>query len=193
VKPSGLTYKAFAEKGYLEGEVVYGKHVSSGFKTPSGKVELALSQADKYKLPVLPRSGGLQEESDSEYPLVLTSAKSRYYLHSSYRWVERLRKQRPHPKTEIHPDTAADYGIQEGDEVVIETRCGEITQVAHLTESIHPRVINAAYGWWFPEGTAESQYDWQKSNFNILTSMEKLGNEFGTPNLKGISCRIRRK
>jgi anaerobic selenocysteine-containing dehydrogenase len=193
VKPSGLTYKAFADKGYLEGEVVYEKHVSSGFKTPSGKVELALSQAEKYKLPALPRFGGPQEESDPEYPLVLTSSKSRYYLHSSYRWVDRLRKQRPHPKTEIHPDTAADHGIQEGDEVIIETRCGAITQVAHLTETIHPSVINAAYGWWFPEGTAESQYDWQKSNFNMLTSMEKLGKAFGTPNLKGIGCKIRKK
>ncbi|KKK55975.1 hypothetical protein LCGC14_3069180, partial [marine sediment metagenome] len=127
------------------------------------------------------------------YPLVLTSSKSRYYLHSSYRWIERLRKHRPHPKTEIHPETAATYGIQEGDEVIIETERGEIVQTAHLTERMHPKVINAAYGWWFPEGGAESQYDWEKSNFNILTSMEKLGKEFGTPNLKGIGCSIRRK
>ncbi len=76
--------------------------------------------------------------------------------------------------------------------MVIETSRGEITQVAHLTEKVHPKVVNAAYGWWFPEGKAESQYDWEKSNFNILTSMEKVGKEFGTPNLKGIGCRIRK-
>ncbi len=192
LKPSGLSYEAFADKGYLEGENQFQKYVSSGFKTPTGKVELVMSQADKYALPALPRFVGPPEQSDPAYPLVLTSCKSRYYLHSSYRWLDRLRKQRPHPKTEIHPETAAEYGIQEGDEMVIETSRGEITQVAHLTEKVHPKVVNAAYGWWFPEGKAESQYDWEKSNFNILTSMEKVGKEFGTPNLKGIGCRIRK-
>jgi anaerobic selenocysteine-containing dehydrogenase len=193
VKPSGLRYKEFAVKGYLEGEHRFKKYVPSGFKTSSGKVELVLSQAEKFRLSSLPRFVGPLEESDPDYPLVLTSSKSRYFLHSSYRWLERLRKQRPHPKTEMHPETAAAYGIQEGDEVVIETKTGKITQVAHLTEKVHPKVINAAYGWWFPEGTAESQYDWKKSNFNILTSMEKLGKEFGTPNLKGIGCKISKK
>ena len=62
-----------------------------------------------------------------------------------------------------------------------------------MTDTMHPKVINASYGWWFPEGTPESQYDWERSNFNILTSMEKVGKEFGTPNLKGIGCRIRRE
>ena len=42
------------------------------------------------------------------------------------------------------------------------------------------------------EGKAESQYGWE-SNFNMLTSTEKLGKEFGTPNLKGLACRIKRK
>jgi anaerobic selenocysteine-containing dehydrogenase len=65
--------------------------------------------------------------------------------------------------------------------------------MAHVTDTIHPKVINASYGWWFPEAQAESQFDWKTANFNILTSMETLGKEFGTPNLKGIACRIRRK
>jgi anaerobic selenocysteine-containing dehydrogenase len=107
--------------------------------------------------------------------------------------LERLREKRPHPKVEIHSETAAQYGIKQGDEVIITTRHGEITQVAHLTDAIHPQVINAAYGWWFPEGKPESQFDWKTSNFNMLTSMETLGKEFGTPNLKGIGCSIRRK
>jgi len=104
-----------------------------------------------------------------------------------------LRKLSPHPQTEIHPETAAKYNIREGDEVVIETKMGEIVQIAHLSDDIHSKVLNVSYGWWFPEGEAESQYEWGKSNLNMLTSTEKLGKEFGTPNLKGIGCRIRRK
>jgi anaerobic selenocysteine-containing dehydrogenase len=193
LRPSGLSYKEFADQGYLKGPDQFKKYISSGFETPTGKVELSLTQAEKFNLPPLPRFTGLPEEDDPEYPLVLTSSKSRYYLHSSYRWIKRLRDKRPDPKAEIHPETAEKYGIQDGEEVIIETKGGEITQIAHVTDAIHPRVINAAYGWWFPEGNPESQYDWQTANFNILTSMEKLGKEFGTPNLKGIGCRIRRK
>jgi anaerobic selenocysteine-containing dehydrogenase len=193
LKPGGISYPEFVDQGYLKGAEQFQKYQSSGFKTPSGKVELSLSQADKFNLPALPQFTGLPEKEDPDFPLVLTSSKSRYYLHSSYRWLKQLRDKRPHPKVEIHSKTAQKYGIKPGDPVIIETRRGAITQIAHVTDAIHPQVINAAYGWWFPEAPPESQFDWQTSNFNILTSMETLGQAFGTPNLKGIGCRIRRQ
>jgi anaerobic selenocysteine-containing dehydrogenase len=192
LQPAGLTFTELAERGYLKGPDSFKKYLDKGFRTPSGKVELELSQAEKFNLPSLPLFDGLPEEEDPDYPLVLTSSKSQYYLHSSYRWVQRLRQRRPHPRAEIHPETAEKYGIEEGDEVVIENRFGEITQVAHITDTVEKRVVNASYGWWFPEAGIESLFDWKKSNFNILTSAEVLGKEFGTPNLKGIACRIAR-
>jgi len=191
LKPSGLTYRDFVEKGYLKGEDRFLKYLEGGFKTPTGKVELVLTQAEKFGLPALPLFSGFPEDEDPDYPLVLTSCKSRYYLHSSYRWVERLRNHRPHPITEIHPETGEKYGILDGDKVIVETRNGSMVQVAHLTETIHPRVINSAYGWWFPEDSPQTLFGWEKSNFNILTSVEKLGKAFGTPNLKGVGCRIK--
>ncbi|MBU2499262.1 MAG: molybdopterin-dependent oxidoreductase, partial [Proteobacteria bacterium] len=145
LRPSGLSYSRFVEKGYLKGPDRFRKYLSGGFKTPAGKVELFLTRAEKFKLPPLPRFSGLPEEDDPEYPLVLTSCKSRVYLHSSYRWIERLRRSRPDPKTEIHPETAATYGIREGDEILVETRAGGMTQVAHLTDRVHPRVIYSDY------------------------------------------------
>ncbi len=190
VKPAGLTYSQFVEKGYLKGPDRFKLYEEKGFRTPTGKVELRLSTAEKFRLKPLPEFSGLPEDDDPEYPLLLTSSKSRYYLHSSYRWVEKLRKMRPHPKVEIHPETAGKYGIKDGDEVVIETRNGKIMQVANLTDTVDPRIINASHGWWFPEESPESQYGWEKSNLNMLTSTEKLGKEYGTPNLKGIGCRI---
>jgi anaerobic selenocysteine-containing dehydrogenase len=193
LEPSGLSYAQFVEKGYLKGSEQFQKYLSSGFKTPSGKVELSLSTAEKMKLPALPGFSGLPDKDHEDFPLVLTSAKSRYYLHSSYRWLKPLREKRKHPRVQIHPETAEKLGIKDGDAVIIENRNGEITQIAQVTDAIHPKVINADYGWWFPEAKSESQYDWKTSNFNMLTSMETLGNEFGTPNLKGIACRIRRK
>jgi anaerobic selenocysteine-containing dehydrogenase len=190
VRPAGLTYQEFVAKGYLKGPDRFRSYEEKGFRTPTGKVELKLSTAEKFKLKPLPEFTGLPEEDDPDYPLILISAKSRYYLLSSYRWVKKLRKKRPHPTVEIHPDTAAVHGIRDGDQVVITTRYGEIVQKAKVTDIVHPRVVSASLGWWFPEGDVAEQYEWRRSNFNMLTSIGKLGKEFGTPNLKNLPCRI---
>jgi anaerobic selenocysteine-containing dehydrogenase len=193
LRPTGMRFEQFAEKGYLTGPEQYKKYEKKGFKTPTAKVELCLSKADELDLPRFPSFTALPEDDDTDYPLILTSRKSRFYLHSSYRWIERLRSHSPLPATDIHPETAARYGILEGDEVIIKTRTGEIRQYAHLTDKIHPRVIYCAFGWWFPEADPGTQYDWERSNFNILTSTEKIGREFGTPNVKGINCNIEKR
>jgi anaerobic selenocysteine-containing dehydrogenase len=193
LRPSGLTYQEFVAKGHLKGPDRFKSYEEKGFRTLTGKVELRLSTAEKFNLKPLPEFTGLPEADDPHYPLILISAKSRYYLLSSYRWVKRLRQKRPHPLVEIHPETAAAYGIADGDEVIIATRYGEITQVARVTEIVHPSVVSADVGWWFPEGDAASQFEWRASNFNMLTSIGKLGKEFGTPNIKNLPCRIEKK
>lgn len=192
VRPAGLTFEQFAAQGYLKGPDRFMLHREQGFSTPSGKVELKLSTAEKFGLKPLPEFSGLPEEDDPEYPLILISAKSRYFLLSSYRWVEKLRRKQPDPLVEIHPETATALGIREGEKVVVETKYGQIVQVARVTDIVHPRIVSAALGWWFPEGEASQQFDWRESNFNMLTSTGKLGREFGTPNIKNIPCRVRR-
>ncbi len=190
LKPSGLSYSDFVDRGYLKGPDNFRLYLKEGFRTPTGKVELQLSTAEKYKIKPLPEYVDLPEVEDPGYPLTLISAKSRYYLVSSYRWVEKLRQKRPYPLVEIHPDTASAYGISDGDRIIIETKFGRIEQVANITDIVHPMVISAALGWWFPEGDAAQQYEWEKSNYNMLTSAGKLGKEFGTPNIKNICCKI---
>ncbi|MDR3555389.1 MAG: molybdopterin-dependent oxidoreductase [Syntrophobacteraceae bacterium] len=192
VRPAGLSYAGFAAGGPLKGPDLFGLYQEKGFRTPTGKVELKLSTAEKFKLKPLPEFTGLPEADDPEYPLTLISAKSRYYLLSSYRWVEALRKKRPRPRVEIHPETAKAHGIAEGDQVVISTKYGEITQTARVTDIVHPGVVSGALGWWFPESDAADQFEWRRSNFNMLTSIGKLGREFGTPNIQNLPCKIRR-
>jgi anaerobic selenocysteine-containing dehydrogenase len=192
LEPSGLSYEQFVEKGYLKGPEDFRKYEKEGFRTPTGKVELRLSTAEKFSLRPLPEYRTGQDENDATYPLILTSAKSGYYLHSSYRWVSDLRKRVPVPQVEIHPDTALKYGIAEGDRVILETKYGGVRQVARFTDTLDPEVLSASHGWWFPEGDAAKQFEWEESNLNILTSTKEIGREFGTPNLRGIRCRIRK-
>jgi anaerobic selenocysteine-containing dehydrogenase len=153
-------------------------------------VELCLSKAKELDVPDLPQFCGLPEETNQDYPLVLTCSKSPYYLHSSYRWLFGLRRKEPNPVAVIHPHTAEEYGIKEGDGVVIETSHGSIEQKARIRDRVLPGVVHASYGWWFPEAGEERLYDWDRSNYNILTSAENPGREFGTPDLKGLACRI---
>jgi len=189
--PSGLTYAEFAERGFLKGPEAFGRYIEEGFRTPSGKVELRLSTAEKLGVPPLPSFRGLPVEEDVDYPLLLTSSKNRFFLHSSYRWVESLRRRCPEPLVEVHPDTARDSSINDGDQVLIETRHGAIKHRARVTDRITPGVVSAEHGWWFPEDGPEELYGWERSNLNNLTGTERLGREFGTPNIKAIPCRIR--
>lgn len=193
VAPSGMNYDQFTRQGVLKGDRRFRKYLNSGFKTPTNKVELSLSRAKQFDLPIFPEFAGPLEENDPEYPLILTSSKNRLYLHSSYRWVESLRRRSKEPVVEIHPRTAEEYDVSKKQTLVIETRYGSITQSVCVTKKVPPGVVHAAYGWWFPESDPEKQYEWEKSNYNILTGTDRLGKEFGTPNLKGIGCRIRKE
>ncbi len=191
IEPSGYSYREFVEKGYLKGADRYQKYLSNGFRTPTGKVELSLSRHEKLNVKALPGINS-PEPDDPEFPFYLTCSKSRFFLHSSYRWINTLRDHYPWPVVMIHPDTAEKFDIQNGDDVIIETTLGSISQSARLFDGIHPKVIYAAYGWWFPEEKISNQFEWERSNYNILTSNKDIGKEFGTPNLKGLKCRIRR-
>ncbi|MCX7823550.1 MAG: molybdopterin-dependent oxidoreductase [Syntrophobacterales bacterium] len=191
LKPTGLTYREFAERGYLAGEDKFLKYRNDGFKTPSGKVELVMPQASKWGAKPLPDARDLPDTLDASFPLLLTSAKDKFYLHSSYRWISGLRKLSDRPYVKINPETASRYGIQDGDEVIVETRNGKrIIQTAELTDSVHPLVVVASYGWWFPELEAEREYGWKIANYNMLTSALEPGQTFGTCNMRGIACRI---
>ncbi|MGA7874183.1 MAG: molybdopterin-dependent oxidoreductase, partial [Desulfoferrobacter sp.] len=70
LRPSGLSYDEFVEKGYLKGPDRFKFYEQKGFRTPTGKVELKLSTAEKFKLKPLPEFSGLPEEEDPDYPLI---------------------------------------------------------------------------------------------------------------------------
>lgn len=191
LKPAGLNFERFSEKGYLQGPETYKKHASGGFKTTSGKVELFLCRAEDFGLPALP-SCNTEVKENADFPLWLTTCKPAHYLHSSYRWIEALRKQTPDPEVLLHPETAAIHGIVNGDLLFIETSSGSIRQTARVSPDIRKDTVHASHGWWFPEADAASLYGWERSNLNLLTTTATIGKAFCTPRLRGLRCRIRK-
>ena len=175
-----------------------------GFNTPTGKVELKSSiypDWDEDPLPYFqeppfsPYSDRIDEQTKKDFPIVLTTGgRQLTYFHSESRHVPSLRKIIPDPIVSINPKLAAQYGIEEGNWVCIESPFGQCIQKAHLTQGMDPRVIHCVHGWWFPEENGESPnlYGTYKANVNNLVPHHvngKMG--WGAP-YKSMICRIRK-
>jgi thiosulfate reductase/polysulfide reductase chain A len=188
LSPLGITFKQAATEKFIVGSDKPWTYESinpatgkqTGFATPSGKFELYSNVLKELGYDPLPfyeepaESPVRTPEVAREYPLILTTGgRFQPEFQSEHRQLGMgLREQHPEPLVEIHPDTARELGITEGDWAYIETLRGVIKQKAKITDRIHPKVINCEHCWWFPEQPAQEPWLhglWQ-SNANVLTA-----------------------
>ena len=192
-----ITFEQLKEKGSIIVPFKYRKYENGGFRTPTGKIELYSTRFEELGYAPLPyyeeppESPVSQPDNFEDYPLILTTgARIPCFFNSEHRQIENLRKARRDPMTEIHPETAARYGIKKGDWMWIETKRGRIRQRAKVTTGIDPRVIAAEHGWWFPEDAAPEYGVW-KSNVNLLTDNQPpYDRAMGTYQLRALLCRV---
>jgi anaerobic selenocysteine-containing dehydrogenase len=187
LNPAGLSYEELVENGPVWAPFSYKKYVGNGFKTPSGKVEIYSEALKDLGIPPIPE---LVEHitSTSDYPLVMTSGKDSYFLHSSWRMLSSLRKLSREPFVEIHPETARTYELTEGEMAFIETSEGRIIQKVKLNKNLDPRIVYVAHGWWFPE---KENLGWKEANVNILTKWDgPKCQAIGAVTFRGIPCKI---
>lgn len=185
------------QRGFLSVPVKYYKYENSGFKTPSGQVELYSSTLERLGYDPLPSYNEPPEspistpELAKDYPLILTTgSRSPVFFHSEGRQIPYLCEIHPEPIIDINPKTANNLGIKAGDWVWIETQRGKIKQKARLTEGIDPRVVNIEHAWWFPRKPAP-QYGFWDSNANVLTNNgPPYDPAMGTYQLRALLCKI---
>jgi anaerobic selenocysteine-containing dehydrogenase len=158
------------------------KYEETGFRTPSGKVEIH---------PELLRNlgGDLQSVGSQanegakgveNYPLFLTTGGNLLcYTHWQFRHIPRLRKMAPEPMCEIHPSTATQYGLTEGEWVAVQTKVGTISLKTRLSKHIRRDTIH------IPQG-------WEEANVNLLTDASEVDPISGFPNLKSLRCELRK-
>jgi nitrate reductase NapA len=74
------------------------------------------------------------EEPDAEYPFWLCTGRVLEHWHSGSMTmrVPPLRRSMPHAYIEIHPDDAAAIAVKSGDQVVVESRRGQLTLPAWI-------------------------------------------------------------
>jgi len=197
LKDSGITFEEFKKIGILKGEQRYRKYETEGFKTPSGKFEIYCQSLDLSDYDPLPYAVEPPESPYSapgiaeEYPLVITTgSRVEAFFHSEGRQIKSLRKLCPDPLVEIHPETAKKLGIKDGDWVWIESpRERRIKQRALLTDGIHPRVVSAQHGWWFPE-KEPWEYGFKESNVNMITPSLQRDPHTGSMPWRAFLCKI---
>ncbi len=198
LQETGLDFEEFCERGILTGEMRYHKYRESGFVTPTGRLELRSTILEAMGLEPLPvyREPPISPLSAPDvardYPLVLTTgSKIRGFFHSEGRQIERLRRLNPEPLVELHPETAAGLGIEDGCRVMVETREGSVEMVARLTDGIRPDTVCAQHAWWFPE-EAPPDHAWRRSSVNVLFGDTEYDPDTGSEPLKCSLCRIRK-
>lgn len=92
---------------------------------------------------------GAAEKTDQEFPLILTTGRivHQYLSGNQTRRIGFLVQQCPEPFVEIHPETARDYKINDGERVKVISRRGEGIFPALVVKTIRPDTIFIPYHW----------------------------------------------
>ncbi len=199
-----MTLEKLRETGWAAVPIAYRQYEKraargeKAFATPTGKVELYSTIMEEFGFDPLPdyqeppESPVSTPEVAAEYPLVLTTGtRINSFFVSEQRQIPSLRRMEPVPRATLHPETAAEYGIQDGEWIFIETPRGRITQKATVTEKMRPGVVNCQMGWWLPEAVDKPFFGMFDINANVLTTMDPPFDPcMGTYQLRGMLCKI---
>lgn len=163
----------------------YRSYEKEGFRTPTGKVELSSPTLASYGYDALPRYEEPKEspvgspELAERYPLVLNAGyRVGAYTNTRHRGLPSLRKREPDPLAEIHPDTAAAYGVTDGARIVIESPRGALEMEVRVTEGVVRDTVSLPCGW-------------EEANVNVLTDHEDCDPVLAAPSVRAELCRIR--
>jgi anaerobic selenocysteine-containing dehydrogenase/NAD-dependent dihydropyrimidine dehydrogenase PreA subunit len=205
LEPVGLTFTDFKERGFITQPQRERKYEigalradgKPGFSTFDGKLSFyshALEELGLEPMPVYrePKESPISKSDVAkEYPLILTSGRRLpIYFHSQYRQIPWLRELAPEPIAEMHPETAALYGLNHGEWVYLESPRGRCKQQLRLCEGVMRGVVQAEHDWWFPEREDDKYGVWQ-SNINLLIDSEEpydLG--CGSTPMRGLLCKV---
>jgi anaerobic selenocysteine-containing dehydrogenase len=156
---------------------VFKKYEKRGFATITGKVELYSKVFETLGYDPLPsyephpHSKEKNPAEAEEYPLImLNGSRVHEYMLSTWRNIESVRKRYPDPLVQIHPETAKEHGIDEGDWIWIENEKGRIRQRCAYFDGLLKRTIHCDGQWWYPElpGREPWLHGVWMSNVNVL-------------------------
>lgn len=189
-KPEGIRMPLeYRPKKYSDDEA----GTPRGFDTETGRVEIYSAFLLRNGYPPIPTFPPMRSFSE-DYPYALTTAKSGYFIHSSQRHIDTLRKREREPFVEVSSACAEANGFLTGDIISIETEVSNVKMKLRINDALHPRVVVASYGWW-QENLALGLpgYDALSSNganYNSLISSNQSDQMSGSLPLRSAMCRL---
>ncbi|MFI8516890.1 molybdopterin oxidoreductase family protein [Streptomyces sp. NPDC085481] len=98
-------------------------------------------------VPVVHRAAA--EETDAEYPVVLTTGRvvAQYQSGAQTRRVDELNAAAPGPFVELHPRLAERIGVADGQPVAVHSRRGKAVAPARITAAIRPDTVFMPFHW----------------------------------------------
>lgn len=203
--PEGTTWQEFSTRTRVSApELAFKKYEQTGFGTPSRKVEIYSSILEDLNYDPLPNwheppdSPVSTPELAKDYPLIyFTGLRDKYWFHTFGlgRSVTSLRHCEPDPRLEIHPDTAHDLGLLDGDWAWVETPSKKKIKLrVWVSADAHPSVVRVPHGWWFPEkeaGEPGLSGLWDSADSVILPDDDRYcDTEQGCSALRGLLCKV---
>ena len=155
--PTGIVYpmKPMVYEKYERVFATPSPRLSKAPFLPQGKVALYNTTFEEQGFSPLPQWREPPEsitgtpELLKRYPLVFSDYHtSKVYNAAWLRNIPYLREIMPYPTLHIHPATAAERGIQDGDWVEVESPHGRIKLKAEYFPGIRPDTVMALHGWW---------------------------------------------
>ena len=171
---------------------LYKKYELEGFPTPSKKIEFVASRFEEYGYSSLPTfvepaiSPVSKPELAHEYPLIRsTGLKLGIHTHTQFRTLPWIREIEPEPFGEINPRSAAQFGIVDGDWMVVESPKGSIRVRARVTLRVAPNVVMITHGYGEP-------YAGNDELPNLITSEVERDPIAGATGNRSFLCRVHR-
>ncbi|HVK93747.1 MAG TPA: molybdopterin oxidoreductase family protein [Noviherbaspirillum sp.] len=184
-------WDSLKQKGWQKLHVPDAPFAQGGFPTPSGKCEFYCARMAAAGLDPLPdyippyESVASNPALANKYPLAMISPPARNFLNSTFVNVKSLRDTEGEPHLDIHPDDAAQRGIEDGNRVRIHNARGAFIAKARVTDKARPGLVVGLSIWWkkfatdgknVNEVTGQRLTDMGKGPtfYDVLVQVEKL-------------------
>lgn len=170
---------------------LYRKYEKEGFvSTPSKKVELysrLFEEKGMDPLPtfVEPSIGPVSSlEVSDQYPLVCSAGlKLGLHTHTQFRSLPWIKAKEPEPFGEIHPDTASDLNVGDGEWMRVVSPQGSLKVKARVCRRVHPRIVCVTHGYGEPYTSGDGLC-------NEITSQEGRDPIAGCTGNRSFLCRV---
>jgi anaerobic selenocysteine-containing dehydrogenase len=151
------------------------------FPTPSGRVEIASASAEADGHPRVPVP--YADPRPEAGRLRLLSPASPWILNDSFANDPKITRRIGPPTVAMHPADAAEHGLGEGDQALLESEAGALALAVTLTDELPRGVVYSPKGRW-PKRTTEG------ANINVLNP-GKPGDMGASTTVHGVEVTVR--